>query len=157
MTNDDIMTPAHIARKIIDNLPIGPNDLVLDPFRGEGAFFNQFPQWCIKNWCEIKEGKDFFDYTQPVDWIVSNPPYSKFTELMKHSYDLAKNIVYLIPLNKVVSSWGRVLDLNNYGGVYKMWIFPASKANFPFGFPACAVWIKKGYHGPVLTELWDNL
>lgn len=154
--NDDIMTPRNIAKRIIDQLPIKPFDTVLDPFFGTGAFYDQYPQ-CHKFWCEIKDGKDFFDYTAPVNWIVSNPPYSKFTEVMKHSYEIADNIVYLIPLNKIVSSWGRCLDLDNYGGVKKIWIFPAGKANFPFGFPACAVWIQKGYKGSVDIELWKDL
>lgn len=76
---------------------------------------------------------------------------------MKHSYEIADNIVYLIPLNKIVCSWGRCLDLDNYGGIKKIWIFPAGKANFPFGFPACAVWIQKGYKGNIETELWKDI
>lgn len=151
------MTPPHIAKRIIEQLPIDFLDAILDPFKGEGAFYDQFPETLHKYWCEIDEGRDFFDFDTPVDWIVSNPPYSRFTEVMKHSYKLADNIVYLIPLNKIVSSWGRCLDLAEYGGVYKIWIFPAGKANFPFGFPACAVWLKRGYKGPILTELWTDL
>lgn len=108
-------------------------------------------------WCEIKEGRDFFDFKTPVEWIISNPPYSKFTDVMQHSYKIAKNIVYLIPLNKIVSSWGRVLDLEKFGGIKKIWIFPAGKANFPFGFPACAVWIQQDYKGPIETQLWKDL
>lgn len=154
--NDDIMTPRYIAKRIIDQLPIKDSDTVLDPFKGEGAFYDQLPQ-CRKYWCEIKDSKDFFDFEWPVEWIISNPPYSKFTEVMKHSYEIADNIVYLIPLNKIVSSWGRCLDLDNYGGVKKIWIFPAGKANFPFGFPACAVWIQRDYKGLIETKLWTDL
>lgn len=154
--NDDIFTPLHIAKRIIDQLPIDVSHKILDPFRGRGAFYNQFPAG-RHYWCEIKDGKDFFDFQEHVDWIISNPPYSKFTEVMKHSYEIADNIVYLIPLNKIVSSWGRCLDLDNFGGVKKIWIFPAGKANFPFGFPACAVWIQKGYKGTIETELWKDL
>lgn len=154
--NDKIMTPPHIAKRIIDQLPIQSDNIVLDPFRGTGAFYEQLPQ-CFKHWCEIDDGRDFFDFNIPVDWIVSNPPYSRFTEVMKHSYELADNIVYLIPLNKIVSSWGRVLDLDQYGGVKKIWILQASKANFPFGFPACAVWIQRDYKGTVEIELWKDL
>lgn len=154
--NDDIMTPEYIAKKIIEQLPLRLDDIILDPFRGEGAFYNNFP--CgFKEWCEIKEGRDFFDFKGKVDWIISNPPYSKFTEVMQHSYKIADNIVYLIPLNKIVSSWGRCLDLDKYGGIYKIWVFPAGKANFPFGFPACAVWIVAGYKGQISVELWKDL
>ena len=155
--NDDIMTPRHIAKRIIDELPIDMFDALLDPFKGDGAFYDQFPITMHRYWCEIKEGRDFFEFKMPVEWIVSNPPYSKFTDVMQHSYKIAKNIVYLIPLNKIVSSWGRVLDLEKFGGIKKIWIFPAGKANFPFGFPACAVWIQKDYKGPIETQLWKDL
>lgn len=110
-TNDDIMTPNHIAKYIIEKLPINENDFLYDPFRGGGAFYDNFPARNKKSWSEIKEGEDFFDFNEKVDWIISNPPYSKYTEVMQHSYDIADNIVYLIPLNKIVSSWGRCIDL----------------------------------------------
>lgn len=154
--NDEIMTPPKIAKKIISALPIEPTDFLLDPFKGEGAFYDQFPD-NPKDWCEITGGRDFYDWDTEVDWVISNPPYSQFTEVMKHSYKIAKNICYLIPLSKIVSSWGRCLDLDDYGGVRKLWVFPAGKANFPFGFPACAAWIQKDYKGYIEVELWKNL
>lgn len=156
-TNDIVYTPRYLAKLIIDQLPIQENDILLDPFKGGGAFYDQFPETQEKDWCEIEEGRDFFDYNKRVDWIISNPPYSKYTEVMQHSYELANNVVYLIPLNKIVSSWGRCVDLENYGGIPYIWIFPAAKANFSFGFPACAVWIKQGYRGLTKTILWKNL
>ena len=156
IVNDNIKTPRHIAKRILDELPIQVSDKICDPFRGGGAFYDQFPAG-RHYWCEIEQGKDFFDFNEHVDWLISNPPYSKFTEVMKHSYGIADNIVYLIPLNKIVSSWGRVLDLVNYGGVFAIWIMPASKCGFPFGFPACAVWIKRDYVGDPHIEVWQDL
>jgi hypothetical protein len=155
--NDCIMTPDYIAAKIINALDIKNGDFLVDPFFGKGAFYNNFPKDNKKDWCEIERGIDFFEYNTKCGWLISNPPYSKFTEVMKHSYEIADNICYLIPLSKIVSSWGRCLDLDNYGGVRKLWIFPAGKANFPFGFPACAVWIQRGYQGSVDIELWKDL
>ena len=58
---------------------------------------------------------------------------------MTHSFEIADNICYLIPLSKLVSSYGRILELNKYGGVKYIYILPAGKCGFPFGFPACAV------------------
>lgn len=155
--NDDILTPEPIAQFIINQLPIKETDLLYDPFKGNGAFYNNFPKTNTKIWSEIKENKDFFNEDTHVDWIISNPPYSKYTEVMKHSYDIAENIVYLIPLNKIVSSWGRCLDLEEFGGIVKLWIIQAGKCGFPFGFPACAVWIKKNYIGPIEYELCQNI
>jgi hypothetical protein len=145
--NDKIYTPEHIAKMIIGMFPIAGK--VLDPFRGGGIFYSNFPECADKEWCEIDDGKDFYDYKEKVNWIISNPPYSDFTRVMQHSYELADNIVYLIPLNKIVSSWGRVKDLEEYGGIVSLYILPAGKCGFPFGFPACVVHIKRGYKGNI--------
>lgn len=151
--NDEIYTPEPIAKWIIEQLPIKDTDTLYDPFKGGGVFYNNFPTANTKHWSEIKEGKDFFDFHTKVDWIISNPPYSQYTEVMKHSYEIADNICYLIPLTKVVSSWGRCLDLEAFGGIVKLWIMPASKCKFPFGFPLAACWFKRGYKGPIDYEL----
>lgn len=141
--NDIIMTPLPIAKQIIDAFDI--QGKVLDPFKGEGAFYNQLSG--DKEWCEITEGRDFFDYSDHVDWIISNPPYSIFDEVLTHSFEIADNIVYLVPLSKVVSSFKRVRAIEDYGGVPYIYIISASKCGFPFGFPACAIHIKRGYTG----------
>lgn len=143
--NDDIMTPLEISKKIIDMFDI--QGTILDPFKGEGSFYNQFPKGNKKMWCEIKEGKDFFEFEQNVDWIISNPPYSILDEVLEHSFKIANNIVYLVPLSKIVSSMKRIRKIDNYGGVPFIYILSASKCKFPFGFPACAIYIKKNYKG----------
>lgn len=155
--NDKIYTPEFIVKKIMKELPIKSSDTLLDAFAGDMVFYNNYPEDNIKFWCEIDKGKDFYEFNKKVDWIITNPPYSDYENLIKHSFDIADNIVYLIPLGKIVSSWGRILDLENYGGVKKLWIFPAGKANFPFGFPACYVWMQRGYKGNIETELWKDL
>lgn len=156
-TNDDILTPVCVAKFLLKKLPIMDKDILYDPFKGEGAFYNNFADKNKKYWSEIKEGKNFFDFNKHVDWIISNPPYSKYTEIMEHSYEIADNIVYLIPLNKIVSSWGRCISLDKYGGVIKLWILKASLCGFPFGFPACFCWIKKGYKGKIGVELIKDI
>lgn len=143
--NDDILTPVEISKKIIDMFYI--KGTILDPFKASGSFYNQYPKKAKKMWCEIKEGKDFFEFNEKVDWIVSNPPYSILDEVLEHSFEIADNIVYLVPLSKVVSSMGRIRKINNYGGVPFIYILSASKCKFPFGFPACAIHFKKNYKG----------
>ena len=139
------MTPVAISKQIIDKFNL--YGIVLDPFKGEGSFYNQYPNNIKKDWCEIKENKDFFEYNKKVDWIISNPPYSIFDDVLKHSFEISDNIVFLIPLSKVVSSMGRIRKINNYGGVPYIYILGASKCGFPFGFPACAIYLKKNYKG----------
>lgn len=143
--NDDISTPFEISKMIIDMFDI--NGKVLDAFMGNGSFYNQYPNYCEKDWCEIKNGRDFFDYNEEVDWIITNPPYSILDDVLDHSFEISKNIVYLVPLSKVVSSMGRIRKIKKYGGVPSIYILSASKCNFPFGFPACAIYFKRNYDG----------
>lgn len=152
--NDDISTPLEISKLIIDKFLL--YGVVLDAFRGNGSFYNQFPANCIKDWCEIKEGKDFFTYNNKVDWIISNPPYSIFDDVLEHSFAIADNIVYLVPLSKIVSSMGRIRKIKKYGGVPYVYILGASKCKFPFGFPACAIYFKRGYVGDTRIEVDDG-
>ena len=151
--NDMVMTPPPVARAIVASLPIQPTDSLLDPFRGDGAFYNSFPASNSKDWCEIQEGRDFFDYHAHVDWIISNPPYSIFDEVLTHSFVIADNVVLLVPLSKVVSSLRRIRQIKDYGGVPTVHIVSASRCGFPFGFPACAIHMKRGYTGATqITE-----
>lgn len=100
-----------------------------------------------KDWCEIDKGRDFFDYKDKVDWIISNPPYSILDEVLEHSFEIADNIVYLVPLSKIFTSLGRIRKILNYGNIREIHILSSSKCGFPFGFPACAIWLQKGYYG----------
>ena len=143
--NDDVYTPRNVAKRIIDLYDI--KGKVLDGFAGDGAFFDQYPENVEKDWCEIKKGKDFFEYTDYVDWIITNPPYSIFDEILEHSYKIADNIVYLIPLSKLFSSMGRIRKVFNYGNIVSIHILAACKCGFSFGFPCCAVYIKRNYKG----------
>lgn len=131
-TNDKIYTPVEIAKQIIDLFPLYGK--VLDPFMGGGSFYEQFPLALEKDWCEIDKGKNFFDYNQSVDWIVSNPPYSIFDEVLEHSFEIADNVVYLVPMSKVFSSFNRIRKILNYGDIREIHLVSASKCGFPFGF-----------------------
>lgn len=149
---DKVYTPENIAKLIINKFNLSGK--VLDPFKGQGAFYNNYPETVNKDWCEIDEGKDFFEYKEHVDWIVSNPPYSIYDEVMNHSFEIADNIVYLVPLNKIVSSLGRVKKIQEFGGVPYIYIIGASRCGFPFGFPCCAIYVKRGYTGETKIEIY---
>ena len=68
-------TPESACIELIKEIPLEENDRVLEAFRGEGAFYNNLPPFVIRDWCEILEGRDFKDYIEPIDWVVSNPPF----------------------------------------------------------------------------------
>lgn len=148
--NDKIMTPRNIAKQIIDLFEI--KGKCLDAFMGDGSFYEQYPKNIEKDWCEIDKGRNFFDYNEKVDWIITNPPYSIFDEVLAHSFEIAENIVYLVPFSKIVSSMSRIRKILNYGNIKAIYIISASKCGFPFGFPCCAVYFKKNYRGETIIK-----
>ena len=94
--NDVVFTPDWLAKQIVNMFPI--EGKVLEPCKGEGAFLQYLPD--DADWCEIAEGKNYYDYEKKVDWIVTNPPYSDFNRFLDHSFDLADNIVLLVPVQE---------------------------------------------------------
>ena len=68
-------TPEQVCREIIGLIPWAEDELVLEPFRGDGNFYNNLPDSVRKDWCEIKEGRDFFNYSSQPDTIITNPPF----------------------------------------------------------------------------------
>jgi hypothetical protein len=81
---DDIyyfhQTPKELAKKLIQHIDFSDCDFVLEPFKGEGAFYDNLPDNVNKDWCEITQGRDYKDYTANVDWVVSNPPFKLDTD-----------------------------------------------------------------------------
>ncbi len=98
---DIYFTPPSLARSLIAETPIQAGQSVLDPAKGMGAFFDNFPaEVRAKDWCEITEGKDFFQLNGGFDWIVTNPPFSNFKKWLIKSCNLAKvGFAYIIPMH----------------------------------------------------------
>jgi hypothetical protein len=144
--NDIVMTPVEVAKDIINFFK--PSGTILDPCRGQGAFYDNLPG--DKIWCELSEGVDFFKFNQKVDWIISNPPYSVFDKWLVHSLLLADNIVYLIPVNKVMSSLVKLKQIYEFGGIRHIRYYGTGRfIGFPFGFPVGAVHMQRGYKGSI--------
>jgi len=68
-------TPDECAKDLIDLLPLQPGDKVLEPFKGEGSFFKNFPPFVQKDWAEITQGRDYTDVSGEFDWVITNPPF----------------------------------------------------------------------------------
>lgn len=73
-------TPVELAKELINQTPFDNADTVYEPFKGEGAFYNNFPETCIKVYTEIEEGLDYKNYSQPYDWVVTNFPFRIYDE-----------------------------------------------------------------------------
>lgn len=151
--NDVVFTPDWLAKQICEMLPISGN--ILEPCKGEGAFLKYLPP--NTEWCEIADGVNFYDYKRHVDWIVTNPPYSDYNRFLEHSFELADNIVLLVPVAKMFKSTGTLNQIFEYGGFVSIHTLPASKAGFPFGFPCAIYYLKRGYSGETkITQLKCN-
>lgn len=141
---DIVYTPDEVATEIIDWLK--PTGVCLDPCRGDGAFFRHLPAGA--DWCEVREGKDFFDYDERIDWIIGNPPYSIFEEWLRHSFELADNIAYILPTNKIFQRQVIMKMINNWGGIKAMRVYGSgSVVGFPFGFSVATFHFVKHHHG----------
>ena len=150
--NDCIMTPDWVASDMINHF--APRGKTLEPCRGDGVFTDLLPS---ARWCELNEGRDFFDWNEPVDWIISNPPFSVMRKFILHSFEVAANIVYLVPVWKIYLSYGLVKAAQEYGGIKEVrWYGTGSKLGFPMGNGIAAVHWKKGHRGPMTQTFYEE-
>ena len=70
-------TPEALAIQLIQTVDLEPNDVVYEPFRGEGAFYNNFPDNVVKHWAEIVDNRDYKEFTDVVDWIITTYIYTR--------------------------------------------------------------------------------
>jgi hypothetical protein len=68
-------TPNDCARDLIALLSISPADILHEPFKGEGSFYNNFPSINPKVWSELQVGIDYKTIEEPYDWVITNPPF----------------------------------------------------------------------------------
>jgi hypothetical protein len=157
--NDVVFTPPFVAEHIVKKAKQwGAKGRLLDPFKGNGAFYDAIKEHICPDsldWCEITEGRDFFDYKERADWIISNPPYSTFGDVLERSFMIANNIIYLIPINKVWCSDKRVRMINEWGGVRRIARYTTKECGFRFGYSLGAVHFEFAYRGPI--EFYPNL
>src|SRR5690349_7303665 len=92
----DDQTPPSLSRAIISRLSWREGERVLEPARGDGNFYDNLPALVDRDWCEIKEGRDFFDYSGRVNTVITNPPFrdgprgrNLFIPFLEHSFEVA--------------------------------------------------------------------
>ena len=143
---DVVFTPEHVAIAMIRHFQ--PHGKILDPCKGDGVFLRHMPG---ADYCELQEGRDFFEWEEQVDWIISNPPYSVYADWLRHSFKVAKNIVYLIPINKAFNSSKMLQETYEYGGIAEIvHVGPGSSLKFPVGFAVGAVHYRRGHDGGIV-------
>ena len=147
LAQDLVMTPPELAAVVIGHFAGRMSGTVLDPARGQGAFHDRFPACLDRHWCEITEGRDFLDWQQPVDWVMTNPPWSRLRDFSRHAMRIAPNIVWLAPLTNLTTK-ARLRDLDEAGfGIAELVLIDTPKGWPQSGFQLVAAWLRKGHSG----------
>ena len=92
-----VMTKPEMAKHLISLIEFEDGDVLLEPAKGDGAFFDNFPTNTINKWCEINEGVDFLNFNESVDYILCNPPFvprKLFWEFNKKAMAITKKKIY---------------------------------------------------------------
>lgn len=147
--NDLIQTPLEYARAIVRHF--SPTGKVLEPCKGSGNFVRALEEYgkCEIEWCEITEGRDFLSYSGKVDWIITNPPFSKMREFLNKSMEVADNVVFLTTINHL---WlkARIRDIERNGfGIKEIVIFDTPPGFPQSGFQVGCFHLKRGYVGDI--------
>jgi hypothetical protein len=145
---DNVETCSSLARQIVEYFQ--PRGLCLDPCRGPGrAFYDALPK--PRDWCEIREGRDFLRYKRKVDWIITNPPWSgrAYRPFSRHAFAVAENVVFLVRLQNGLSTYARHIDyLKNKHRLKEIVLIDWEDAGFPIeGFALAVFHWQRGYRG----------
>ncbi len=145
---DVVLTPPDLAAAVIAHFAPQMRGRVLDPAKGEGAFYDALPGHLDRYWCEVSEGRDFFEWRAPVDWIITNPPWSKLRAFTQHAMSVSDNIVWLVHMPNITTK-ARLRDLEEHGfGVAEL-VWVDTPRGWPqSGFQLVAAHLKRGYSGP---------
>lgn len=132
-----------------------PAGRLLDPCRGAGAFTDRLPE--DTPWCEIADGRDFFDWHTPVDWVIGNPPYSLTRKWFQHSYTIADHLLYLVPLRNVFSGYGFIREIHDFGGIVEIRAYgTGGRLGFPMGNAVGAFHVARGHSGATRISFYEE-
>ena len=145
--NDVFITPNKLAIDLIKEVPLLNNEIVYDPFKGTGSFYNNFVN-IPGEWAEIEKGRDFFSfdasykYGKNPDWIISNPPFSILSDVLIHSTNIVKKgFAYIMPTYSL--TYHRINTLSEYGFNLSKIVFFKNPSEWGIGFQMCFVIFSK--------------
>lgn len=145
ISNDVVQTPIELAQRLVKHFH--PCGRVLEPCRGDGNIYNQLK--LNRQWCEIREGKDFFDWKEPVDWIFTNPPWSQFNRFLIHSLELASDVMFLVTINHLWTKARMKAILSRDFGICEIALVETPQSFPPMGFQLGAIHLSKYYRGDI--------
>lgn len=152
--NDCVMTPPQLAQDVVNyfqtNYQIFCDDSMIEPCRGTGSFFNAMKEIVAPqnvDWCELSEGIDFLakDFgDKRYDWIITNPPFSKFRAFLKKSMEVADNVVFLCTINHIFGLRARLRDIKEAGFYIREALLCETPESWPSsGFAVGAVYLSR--------------
>lgn len=150
--NDRVYTPDELAVRVIRDLPEVPSGRVLEPCVGGGAFVRALRAIGVEPiQLEIDHGTDFFEFHERVDWVITNPPWSKSRMFLRHAYDVSDRVVFLINLVHVIGLRARLRDMSAAGfGLKFIHLYENPPKPWPqFGFQLASVYMQRSYSGPI--------
>ena len=94
-------TKPEMVKDLIDLIPLQANDSVLDAGSGKNkVWYNNIPDYCLKEECEIEDGIDFLTIDKHYDWIIGNPPFHLGWKFLEKASEISnKGIAFLGNLN----------------------------------------------------------
>jgi len=145
-SDDEVMTPEYLAEALVNHFK--PSGKILEPCKGTGNFLKFLPKDSL--WCEISEGKNFFDFNDKVDWIITNPPWSQIRKFLQHSLEISKNVCFLFTINHLWTK-ARIRDIKEAGfGIKEIVIFDTPDNFPPLGFQVGMVHLQAKYSGDII-------
>jgi hypothetical protein len=166
--DSNIHTSDLLARRIVESLPIESNHFCVDACCGRGAFFQALPKG-RRDWCEIREGRDFrtYEFDRHINWVITNPPWSVlYGEIAKRAFTTADHVVFLVRLDVALNSYDRHKTWREAGHrLREIHIVPWKLAEFvredgtpkqPEGFCLAWVWWSRGWTGGIRLTYWDD-
>lgn len=115
-----VMTKPTMAIYLLSTIKFENGDVVMEPCKGTGSFYDNLPNNTIKKYCEINEGIDYLKFGEMVDYTVSNPPFvprKLFWEFNKTAMKTTrKEIYWLINMSSLnVFTSKRLEDMKEKG------------------------------------------
>ena len=126
-SDDVVMTPLSLCKRIVDYF--NPDGTILEPCKGTGNFLVYLPKDRTA-YCEMSEGIPFEDYKGKVNWIITNPPWSKMRLFLNLSFKVANHVVFLITINHVFTK-ARIRDMKNNNFGIKEILYVDTPKEFP--------------------------
>ncbi len=99
---DIVMTKPEMAKLLISKVKFNPGDVVMEPCRGKGAFYDNLPNNIIKKYCEINEGKDYLKFNGRVDVTLSNPPFVHHKLFLENTFGPLWRKLWILLIEKSI-------------------------------------------------------